>query len=258
MAFQFLSLPIEIRLQVYSLLLKDFSIQIQYLFVRQNFQSAFRNKSPCTNIHPQILRTCRQTHSEGSPILYGSPHFDCSSCILGLEKLRAQIGPYNFRLIKRLTIDPIDLGDVASELEKRDASHSFYRNLESLSTTAHGIVDLSQPGWALPDIDIDEMSKLSLSARRIFQSHSLLQVLGQDSREDPRSWGDAIDASNNRVKWRFVRSRADLKANEYEADFEQLLYLASVILQSSTESLATRVGIMPEPLLTGLRAIMYP
>ncbi len=257
MGFQFLSLPIEIRLQVYSLLLEDPSIRIQYLFVRKNFQSAFRNKSQCINVHPQILRTCRQIYSEGSPGLYGGPHFDCGSCILGLEKLRAQIGIRNFRLIKRLTLDPTDLHDVATDLEKCDAGHSSYRILESLSTAAHRIVDLGQPGWAL-DIDTEEISKLCISARQILHSCSLLRVLGQDSREDPRSWADAIDASNNRVKWRFVRSSADLTSDEHVVDIEQLLDLVPVVFQSSIESLATRVGTMPEPLLNGVKAIMYP
>ena len=257
MSFQFLTLAVEIRLQVYNLLLGDSSIHIQQLFVRKNFQSAFRNKGLCTNVHPQILRTCRQIYSEGSPILYGAPHFDCGSCILGLEKLRAQIGIGNFRLIKRLTIDPTDLLDVADDLEKREAIHSFYRNLDSLSTTAHRIVDLGQPGWAL-DIETEEVCKLCMSARRILRSGSLLRILCQDSREDRRSWADAIDASNNHVKWRFVRSSADLTPDEKVVEVERLLDLAPIILQCSTETLATRIGMMPEPLLNGVKAIMYP
>jgi len=256
MGLHFLDLPAEIRLQIYDLLLVDSSIVVQYLFVRKHFQSAFRSKTlPAT--FPQILRTCRQVFNEGSPALYGGPQFDCASCILGVERLCAQIGPNNFSHIKRLTLDPADLQTVASSLQT-DADHGFYRSLECLSTTGHRIVDLNQAGWTF-NLGLGEMCKNCVSAHQILHSHSLFRVLGQDSRKDTRSWADAIDDSNDCVKWRFVRSVEDLTADERVLKVDKLLNLASVILRRRMEGLSgTMLLPTPDPMMYGIKEILYP
>jgi hypothetical protein len=85
------------------MLLIDSSIVVQYLFVRNHFRSMFRNKNGPCNI-------C-------SDILYGFPQFDCSNCILGIEKLHA-----NFNLIKRSTLDTEDLHSVVDALRSEPSS----------------------------------------------------------------------------------------------------------------------------------------
>ena len=260
MTFHFLGLPSEIRIQIYELVLADPSLTVQYLFIRNDFRSMFRNKTPPA-LAAQVLRTCQQIAREGAAVLYGTPRFDCSNCINGLEKLQAQIGPRNFKLMKRLVLDSEDLHGVADALSRdtSDGGGSMYRNLETLATTAHRIVDLSQPGWEF-ELHAQELARLCQSARQILQSGSPLQVLGQNSGKDTsRSWGDAFDPSNYRVRWKFARSRADLASDDHVLDVERLLDLALLIQRRSGEVVLTvdRYST-PVPLVHGIHRIMYP
>jgi hypothetical protein len=257
MAFQFLDLPSEIRLQIYKLLLADSSIVVQYLFVRNHFRSMFRNKTP-PRLSAQVLRTCQQIAVEGARILHGFPKFDCSNCILGVEKLQAQIGRENFNLIRRMILDAEDLHGVARALPGQP-SGGMYQHLESLTTTAHLLVDLTQPGWEF-ELKVQAMAKLCLSAQQILQSGTPLRVLGQDSRkETSRSYGDAIDASNYRVRWHFAKSQADLAPDEHVLNVEKLLDLALLMQQRSGEAILTMGSYAtPVPLVHGIQLIMYP
>jgi hypothetical protein len=101
--FHFLDLPSEIRIQIYEMLLVDSSIVLQYLFVRNHFRSMFRNETALA-ISAQIYCTAL-------------PQFDCSNCILGIEKLHA-----NFNLIKRLTPDTEDLHIVVDAFRNEPSS----------------------------------------------------------------------------------------------------------------------------------------
>jgi hypothetical protein len=257
MTLHFLDLPAEIRIQIYELLLADSSLTVQYLFIRNDFRSMFRNKTPPA-LSSQILRTCRQIEHEAAPVLYSAPRFDCSNCINGLEKLRAQIGFENFSLVKRLIVDSEDVPGIGYTF-RRQFSGTMYRNLEDLTTEAHRVVDLSQRGWMF-ELMADEMSKLCLAARRILHSDSPLQVLGQiSSRGNARSYGDAVDPSNDRVRWRFVRSLADLAVDEHPVDVERLLELSLLIKRHSVEAIFTMGDfVIPVPLLRGIQHIMYP
>ena len=261
MAFHFLGLPSEIRIRIYELVLADPSLIVQYLFIRNDFRSMFRNKTPPA-LAAQVLRTCRQIAWEGAPVLYGPPQFDCSNCINGLEKLQAQIGPSNFKLIKRFVLDAEDLHGIADALN-RDMSNGggggMYRNLESLATTAHRIVDLSQPGWEF-ELHAQELARLCQSARQILRSGSRLQVLGQNSGKDnSRSWGDAFDPSNYRVRWRFATSRTDLAPIDHALDVERLLDLALLIQRRSGQPiLMVDRHSTPVPLVRGIHRIIYP
>jgi hypothetical protein len=51
----------------------------------------------------------------------------------------------------------------------------MYRNLQSLTMTAHLIVDLSQPGREF-ELKVHAMAKLCLSAQQILQSSPGLKV----------------------------------------------------------------------------------
>jgi hypothetical protein len=257
MAFRFLDLPSEIRILVYKILLADPSIVVQYLFVRNHFRSAFRSKTP-PGLSAQILRTCKQIDHEGAPILYGVPEFDCSNCILGVEKLLAQIGNRYFNLIKRIALDAEYLHDVAGAL-RGEPSGGKYKKLESLTTTAHPLLDITKPGWEF-ELKLHAMAKLCLSAQQILKSGSLLRVIGQDSRkQNSRSYGDGIDVSNCRVRWRFVRSHADLSQGENVLDIARLLDLALLLQRRSGEAIIMTGGCTaPIPLLHGMQLIMYP
>ena len=257
MPFNFLDIPSEIRIQIYELLLADASLIVQYLFIRNGFRSMFRNKTPPA-LSAQILRTCQQIAREGASILYGKPRFDCSDCINGVEKLQAQIGPKNFGLIKRLTLDSEDVHGVADAL-RCEPGDSTYRKLECLTTTAHRIVDLSLAGWEF-ELHVQEMSRLCLSACQILRSSSHLRVLGQVSRKDTsQSYGDAIVASNYRVKWKFARSLSDLGPDEQVLDVERLLDLALLMQRRSGEAILTMGQCAtPVPLAHGIQQIMYP
>ena len=92
----FLNLPLEIRSSIYDLLL-----------VAPNGIMTCSHKD--FNPHPQILRVCRQIHTEASPILYGKNQFH-----LVVQNLRAihsgrhgwtNCGARNINSIRRLNID---------------------------------------------------------------------------------------------------------------------------------------------------------
>lgn len=268
-----LTLPLEIRLQIYADLLLPSShaapLVIQHLFVRANFQSAFRNKTPPA-LPCQILRTCRQVLTEGSPVLYGGPHFDCASCIAGVEKLSYAIGARNFGHIRRLTIDRADLVEVVAGLREYDSGGGgggdgdggdggggMFRNLEWLSVRAHRIVDLGRADWMV-EIDVEEVERLCRCARQIIQRHPLFGLVGQDSSKDPRSWADAMDESNNRVRWRFIKSTADLMLDEHALDLDNLSDLASAISIRGNIGSPVSTDAIPEPLKHGMRAVLYP
>jgi hypothetical protein len=257
MTFHFLDLPREIRISIYEFLPADPSIVMQYLFVRNHFRSMFRNKIP-PELSAQILRTCQQIAGEGAPILYGIPKFDCSNCILGVEKLQGQIGPQNFCLIKRIVLDAEDIHGVASAL-RAEPNGGMYRNLECLTTTAHQLVDITQPGWEF-EIKVQTMAKLCLYAQQILQSGSPLRVPRQDSRkETSRSYGDAIDSSNHRVRWKFVSSHAKLAQDEHILDVARLLDFALLMQGRSGDAILTMGRCAtPVPLIHGIQLIMYP
>lgn len=257
MAFRLLDLPSEIRILVYQLLLADPSIVVQYLFIGNRSRSIFRSKTPPA-LSAQILRTCKQINHEGALVLYGAPEFDCSNCILGVEKLLAQIGNRYFNLIKRIVLDAEDLHDVAGAF-RGEPSGGKYEKLESLTTTAHLLVDITKPGWEF-ELKVHAMVKLCVSAQQILQSGSCLRVIGQDSRNhNSQSYGDAIDASNCRVRWRFVRSHADLSSEEHILDVARLLDLALLLQRRRGDAIITMGRCAPPiPLVHGMQLIMYP
>lgn len=81
-----------------------------------------------------------------------------------------------------MILDTKDLHSLAGTLQGK-LSSSMYRNVESLTTTAHHILDLSQRGREL-ELNVQAGAKLCLSAQRILQPGSHLRVLGQNSRKE--------------------------------------------------------------------------
>ena len=86
----FLALPIEIRLQIYDILISR------------------TDQKPTGNFHHgwahfEILQTCRQIYHEGNSILYSQNKFKFHDVNYALEFIE-QIGPGNFRSIRSLCI----------------------------------------------------------------------------------------------------------------------------------------------------------
>ena len=119
-----LQLPLEIRLQIWSLLVTPTDpLVMRSLFIRAYYHSIFmsqQSKGICTS----ILRTCKQIAQETLPILYGLPEWR-AAC--RLEPLASQIGIANFSLIKHICVDVDDLpsivGSLLLDLQERDPGY---------------------------------------------------------------------------------------------------------------------------------------
>jgi hypothetical protein len=226
MECKLLELPIELRSHIYGYLLTDSSIVISSLFVRMRFQQKFMCKHNC-GLHPQILYTCRQINHEASQILYGSPLFQCATAILGLERLRAQIGTKNFSNIRRIICDPSDLEDVAEALQVPQGMSLYqrYQRLEFLSTDGYRIKVLD----GIPPITISERSDLAEALRlckhalTILKSHPILSILAQTLHGISNGGADAVDTSNPRAKWRLLRCEAEMDPEETAVDLETVI-----------------------------------
>lgn len=122
-----LSLPLELRLQIYDLLLTPYSLPpaapipiplpIGPLFIRAHYKTLFMSQHPQMNFQTTLLRVNRQVAAECLPILYSRTLWR-ASC--RLEQLASQIGHINFGYIKSMEIDPDDLGSLLTSL-RRDA-----------------------------------------------------------------------------------------------------------------------------------------
>ncbi|EON69487.1 hypothetical protein W97_08747 [Coniosporium apollinis CBS 100218] len=77
-----LSLPAELRNQIYTHLLVPCPTHLSALrrWTAQNHLSDY--VLPALDIHPAILRTCRQAHTEGTDLLYGANTFSAHPALL--------------------------------------------------------------------------------------------------------------------------------------------------------------------------------
>lgn len=218
-----MELPIELRSQIYDYLLADSSIVISSLFVRMRFVQKFMCKHSC-GLHPQILYTCRQINHEASQILYGSPLFQCATAILGLERLRAQIGTKNFSNIRRVVCDPSDLADIAEALRipRGMSLYQRYQRLEYLSTDGYRIkvLDGILPTSISERSDLAEALRLCKNVLAILNAHPILSVLAQTLHGISNGGADAVDTSNPRAKWRLLRCKTDMGPEETVVDLE--------------------------------------
>ncbi len=108
-----LSLPLEIRLQIWSLLLTPVDpLVIKSLFIRTYYRSKFMTQHPkqlCTT----VLRVCKQITDEALPILYGLPEWR-AGC--RFEALASQVSINNFSFIKHMCVDADDLPSIVGSL----------------------------------------------------------------------------------------------------------------------------------------------
>jgi hypothetical protein len=118
---------------------------------------------------------------EARPVLYGSHQFNCAFSVLGIEKLRAQIGLTNFGDIKGLTVGWSDMRRLPHSFQKNKVA-KLYRNLETLTIQGYFLVDLNRPGNLL-DLDLCELSNHCKSARKILCRLALLSVLAKRQRK---------------------------------------------------------------------------
>jgi hypothetical protein len=105
----FLTLPVEIRLQIYNLLLvsrsndwRGRSWSVGNTDQRKVFLSMERNPKYRT-MEPAILQTCKQIYHEANPILYSQNVFAIARPE-EIFRLMLQIGLVKFKLIKKLDI----------------------------------------------------------------------------------------------------------------------------------------------------------
>lgn len=100
MPVTFLTLPVELRLQVYG-----------YAFIPTEHEySRKRNNRDRATV--SLLRTCKQVHSEAAPVLYSGMTFHLYVCPKALEFLRS-IGPINKTYIKSLHVFFTDAPKIA-------------------------------------------------------------------------------------------------------------------------------------------------
>lgn len=108
-----LHLPLEIRLQIWALLLQPPDrLVMKSLFIRRNYRNVFMSQQ-AKNLTLSLLRLCKQVTVEALPILYAQPTW-LASC--RMESLASQIGTSNFGLIRRLCVDADDLSTIIGSL----------------------------------------------------------------------------------------------------------------------------------------------
>ena len=225
-----LELPVEIRMQIYEYLLADSSIVISSLFIRKLFLQKFMCKHNC-GLNPEVLYTCRQINNEASRVLYGSPLFQCATATDGLGRLFSKVGTKNFSYIRRIVCDPRDLADIAEALQVQQGMSLYqrYQRLESVSTDGlrikvlEGIPPTSQSARD----DLNEALRLCKHALAILNAHPVLSVLAQKLHGISNGGADAVDTSNPRARWRFLKSESELETEESSIDLETLIAFLS-------------------------------
>jgi hypothetical protein len=144
-AASFLSLPVEIRLRIYDLLLVRRSFDssgdassrhaqktIPLWFVRERWRRTRRVPRRKT-IEPAVLRTCKQMYFEGNSVLYSNNTFETQSPA-DMSKFVAQIGLVNLKFIRTLVIfvglDEIEISSWLQLLDMLAKDASGLRRLE--------------------------------------------------------------------------------------------------------------------------------
>jgi hypothetical protein len=226
-----LELPVEIRMQIYEYLLADSSIVISSLFIRKWFEQRFMCKHNC-GLNPEVLYTCRQINNEASRVLYGSPLFQCATATDGLGRLCSQVGTKNFSYIRRLVCDPRDLGEIAEALQAQQGMNLYqrYQRLESVNTDGLRIKVLEgipPTSTSASTTDLVEALRLCKHALAILNAHPVLSVLAQTLHGISNGGADAVDTSNPRARWRFLKSEGEMEMEESSIDLEAVIAFLS-------------------------------
>ena len=95
----FLTLPAEIRLQIYNLLLINRRVDR----IEEDEDQLKWNEEEDEMVEIAILQTCKQIYREANPILYSQTVFAIKDPE-DMFRLFEKIGPGNFKLIKKLKI----------------------------------------------------------------------------------------------------------------------------------------------------------
>ncbi len=204
---QFAELPPEIRNLIYQKLLAQPCAVVEY--VPDRFKSGFKARSQTNlpiSLAPQVLRVSRQVKSECLPILYGSHRFNCGFSILGVEKLKAQIGARNFSHIRHLILDWFDVTRISCALRSY-SNAKLYRSLETVTIYRFFRIDLDRD-IRLLKMDLFELRKSCQSASTIVRQHPFLRIIGQVSTKHLQQPETAF-----RIKWRFLRSASSTRPN---------------------------------------------
>lgn len=123
----FLSLPLEARLYIYK----------NILICQPQVVTHWRP----VGINASILRTCKQVHSEASPILYSENSFLVANPEGILQWLK-QIGPVNTKLLKRVCIVVDAVWSTVARPSTRDRPRGgsrWYKLLNRLAQEATGL-----------------------------------------------------------------------------------------------------------------------
>ena len=118
----FFRLPLEIRLEIYKLLLVSRISPGDNQALRWGFHKKLRDCNPIShqfhcrplspyNVHPAILATCRCINQEATPYLYGSNTF-LFSTVHAVRRWLHDIGPSNAETLKDLTTHHFPFVDV--------------------------------------------------------------------------------------------------------------------------------------------------
>ena len=204
-----LQLPTETRLRIFEELLAYPSaivVSVPHTLPTQNSRFKIRTVRP---LSPQLLRVCRQTLLEGRRVLYGSHRFNCAFSVLGIGKLRAQIGPLNFGHVKHLIIGWSDLRRLSHSFRNNKTS-KLYQSLETLAIQGQFLVDLERPGNLFYS-DLYGLYNHCQSAREILRQHPRLNVLAQMPITDHSPLEQSF--TEFRIKWRLLRSTSAMLPN---------------------------------------------
>lgn len=257
------SLPLELRLQIYDLLLTPYSLPpaapipiplpIGPLFIRAHYKTLFMSQHPQMNFQTNLLRVNRQIAAECLPILY-SQTFWRSSC--RLEQLASQIGHINFGHIKSMEVDPDDLSSLLASL-RRDAEDREIARATATALLNQSHTDDAQTSTSTPTqppisrrlrfTNLDrlhvsgyqtlsptsrgtkksrlEARALCFTAMSILSVHPTLSVLVQTELNINDGGADARDLSYGRVKWRFLRHRTEMREDEFVVDLVEVISL---------------------------------
>jgi len=263
----FLTLPPEIRHQIYTLLLTPTTpnLTIRDFFIRTNFRNVFMSQQP-KQICLSVLLVCKQITYEALPVLYGLPLWRCGC---RLEGLASQIGWANFGLIRRMGCDADDLGFVVGSLGEDDRdlvggnghgglgdgggleekARLRFTGLEMLQVDGYQTMSLTSVGDMKARV---EGLNLCRMVQSILDKHPSLALLAQGEKSTGHGGGDAWDFTTGRVKWRLLRYERDLVHGEHIVDLPGMIELFQTLIEHDEKEDAKKNSLLTRWTSTGV------